>query len=250
MRSRDHTLKVYEDLAQWYERQGQAKLRDWFLVLAADAALAAGRADEAERLRGRLLHVNPHHLLRPFDSFADALKSPDVQGYVVDLRRTYPPQAAEQLLQEQRQQSGETVADDKAGRPLGVAADREETEVQVFRLEAGLEEPRSAPPPRPTAAPRPALKPSPASLPASVERPPPRPVPPPPSARPRLPTSVPAPWTLPPAPAPEPQSPAPGEGTDPTSTWVSGVLFCLVLMGGLALVAYVLLRPLLAMDLF
>ena len=33
------SLQVYEELATWYDRQGQAKLRDWFLVLAADLAL-------------------------------------------------------------------------------------------------------------------------------------------------------------------------------------------------------------------
>src|SRR5262249_13715278 len=71
-------VRVYEELADWYDRQGQAKLRDWFLVLAADAALAGGRVDEAERLRGQLLYLNPHHLLKPFASFAEALKSPDV----------------------------------------------------------------------------------------------------------------------------------------------------------------------------
>src|SRR5262245_61857021 len=103
MASADQTLRLYEDLAHWYERQGQAKQRDWFLVLAADAALSAGRMDEAERLRGRLLQANPHHLLRPFDSFAEALKSPDVRGYVTDLRRLYPPETAQQLLQERCQ---------------------------------------------------------------------------------------------------------------------------------------------------
>jgi hypothetical protein len=98
MQNTEHTVRVYEDLADWYDRSAQAKLRDWFLVLAADAALAAGQADEAERLRGRLLHANPHHLLKPYASFAEALQSRDVQGYVADLRRTYPPEAAGRSL--------------------------------------------------------------------------------------------------------------------------------------------------------
>src|ERR1700735_3957604 len=99
MSPKTRSLQLYEELAVWYDRQGQAKLRDWFLVLAADAALGSGQAEHAERLRQRLLHVNPHHLLRPFGSFAEALRSPDVESYVADLRRNYPVETAEQLLQ-------------------------------------------------------------------------------------------------------------------------------------------------------
>ena len=91
-------LRVYESLADWYERQAQAQMRDRFLLLAADTALAGGQPDEAERLRLRLLQHSPHHMLRPFASFAEALGSPDVQGYLSDLRQTYPPETAEQLL--------------------------------------------------------------------------------------------------------------------------------------------------------
>src|SRR5438309_138093 len=102
MRNSEQTLLVYEDLAHWFDRQGQPKMRDWFLVLAADTALTAGQPDKAERLRGRLLHANPHHLLKPYDSFADALQATHVQDYVAELRRKYPPDAAQQLLKEQR----------------------------------------------------------------------------------------------------------------------------------------------------
>src|SRR5205085_11918442 len=68
------------------------------LVLAADAALAAGSGDEAERLRLRLLQLNPHHMLKPYSSFAQALEAPDVSTYVRDLRQNYPPEVAEGLL--------------------------------------------------------------------------------------------------------------------------------------------------------
>src|SRR5437660_11584317 len=105
---------VYERLAEWYDREGQPKLRDWFLVLAADAAHSAGQPAEAERLRGRLLQRNPHHLLKPFASFAEALRSPDVQGYVADLRRTYPPAAAEQLLKSQQDKTAPPAAPPRA----------------------------------------------------------------------------------------------------------------------------------------
>jgi hypothetical protein len=98
MPSVNHVLEVYQDLASWYEQRGQAQLRDRFLVLAADAALSSGRVEEAERLRSRLLQQNPHHLLKPYTSLAEAIKVPAVLDYVADLRRSYPAEVAEQQL--------------------------------------------------------------------------------------------------------------------------------------------------------
>jgi hypothetical protein len=107
MPSVDETARVYQDLAYHYARQGQAQMRDRFLVLAADAMHAAGRRDEAERLRQRLLQVNPHHLFKPYPSVAEAMKSADVRKYVDDLRRTYPPEKAVQLLESLRAGPGD-----------------------------------------------------------------------------------------------------------------------------------------------
>ncbi|HKB42386.1 MAG TPA: hypothetical protein VKD72_38525, partial [Gemmataceae bacterium] len=90
MSAATQSLRVYQDLADWYERQAQPQLRDRFLLLAADAALSSGDADEAERLRQHLLQLSPHHMLKPFASFAQALRSPDVQGYLGDMRDKYP----------------------------------------------------------------------------------------------------------------------------------------------------------------
>src|SRR5439155_19591160 len=89
---------LYEDLADHYDRKGEARQRDVFLTLAADAAHQAGRGDQAERLRGRLMQVSPHNLLRPYPSFADALHSQDIQDYIADLRRQYPPDQALTLM--------------------------------------------------------------------------------------------------------------------------------------------------------
>ncbi|HYT91792.1 MAG TPA: hypothetical protein VEL76_23965, partial [Gemmataceae bacterium] len=96
--SPEHIQRIYGDLAEMYDRQGQLRQRDWFLVLAADAALTAGKTNESDRLLARLLSLNPHHFLKPFGSFAEALRSPDVQGYVGNLRRNYPPAKAAELL--------------------------------------------------------------------------------------------------------------------------------------------------------
>src|SRR5438067_3723575 len=98
MSSQANILQVYKDLAECYERRGQAQMRDRFLVLAADAALAGGQADEADRLRLRLLQANPHHMLKPYASFDQAREAPDVETYVRNLRLNYPLEVAEDLL--------------------------------------------------------------------------------------------------------------------------------------------------------
>jgi hypothetical protein len=110
MASTQQSVRVYRELAELYDRQGEQQMRDRFLVLAADAALAAGMKDEAERLRQRLLQHNPHHLLKPFASFADAMRSTDVQNYVTALRRSHPYEKAEHLLETMRTKPGVTAA--------------------------------------------------------------------------------------------------------------------------------------------
>jgi hypothetical protein len=92
------TLSVYRELADRYDQLGQFSMRDRFLMLAAGAALDAGQAAEAERLRGRLLQQNRHHMLRPYGSFEEAVGAPDVQTYLGDLKANYPLELATQLL--------------------------------------------------------------------------------------------------------------------------------------------------------
>jgi hypothetical protein len=89
---------IYEDLSRRYEKRNDFQLRDAFLMLAADVAYASGRASDAERLRSYLLGLNPNCLLRPFPSFAAAVKSLDIQDYLADLRKQFPPEEAERLL--------------------------------------------------------------------------------------------------------------------------------------------------------
>ena len=98
----DHVVSVYQELADWHDRRGQTQLRDRFLVLAADAAYAAGRSEQAEELRRVLLQLNPRHLLKTSASFAEALRSSEVQSYLNDLRQSYPAEAAEHLLESLR----------------------------------------------------------------------------------------------------------------------------------------------------
>jgi hypothetical protein len=96
------TVQIYEELADREDSRDNPQMRDRFLILAADAALTAGTRDEAERLRSRLLTYNPHHLLRPYPSLIEAIKSPDVSSYIADLRHSYPPDEAFRLLEEMR----------------------------------------------------------------------------------------------------------------------------------------------------
>ncbi|HEV3205129.1 MAG TPA: hypothetical protein VGY77_12130 [Gemmataceae bacterium] len=98
MPSIEQTAHIYQELAQWHGQHGQLQLRDRFLLLQADTYFAGGKTDEAEKVRGQLLAVNPHHLIKPFDSFAEALKSIDVKNYVEGLRRQYDPNKARELL--------------------------------------------------------------------------------------------------------------------------------------------------------
>lgn len=98
----DHMIHVYRELAEREAERGAAQMRDRYLLLAADAALTAGQTEDAEQLRQQLLQNNPHHLIRPYGSFAEAMKAPEVYSYLADLRGKYAPEEAEQLLQAQR----------------------------------------------------------------------------------------------------------------------------------------------------
>jgi hypothetical protein len=235
-------------------------LRDQFLVLAADAAHGAGRDNEAERLRAHLLRLNPHHMLRPFGSFAEALCSPDVQSYVNELRRTYPPQAA-QKMHEKVQSSGspgigsEEDHANPALETLRVYEDPEETTAPAPPLPratalppatAGVPKPAQRPA-RPAAQPQPQTRPS-ALPPPRVAFPPPRTSAPPP-APPRTPRVVPE--RAPAAAPPREPVPAAVSGSSPdseeaaTGAWLSSALFVLLLLVGMAVTVYALIRPLL-----
>ncbi|HLJ93825.1 MAG TPA: hypothetical protein VKU02_11620 [Gemmataceae bacterium] len=238
MPSAEQVTRIYRELAEDYGRQGQAQMRDRFLVLAADAALAAGQQDEAERLRGRLLQHNPHHLLKPYSSFAEAMKSADVQNYVTALRRNHPYEKAENLLEGLRQ-SGTHAIPGSSTTPatrtnsgiesgLRPGAGNAEEDVKVFRVK---------PPPSGSS-----------SAPA-------RPIPPASSAPSARPASTPEilPLRREPYPALDKLRAVPAEREErdaSTGAWVStGLLFVLVLLG-IALGLYTLIGPFLPQGWF
>ena len=98
MKTADVLPRMYEDLANYFARQGDSQRRDQCLVLAADAALRNGQPEEAERLRKRLLLTNPDHFLRPYASMAEAMLASDVYDFVLELREQWPPETLAQLL--------------------------------------------------------------------------------------------------------------------------------------------------------
>jgi CO/xanthine dehydrogenase Mo-binding subunit len=117
MKTPDALPRMYEDLANHHARQGESRQRDNCLVLAADAALAAGIPEEAERLRKGLLLTNPHHLLRPYASMAEAMQSDDVRDYVADLRRQIPPEMAAKLVHQAAPEKTYALAEPVATKP-------------------------------------------------------------------------------------------------------------------------------------
>jgi hypothetical protein len=258
MPSADQAVRTYRELAENYGHQGQAQMRDRYLVLAADAALTAGQEEEAERLRGRLLQHNPHHLLKPYSSFAEAMKSVDVQNYISALRRNHPYEKAEHLLEGMHQNAeGASPLSPSAGEgsprgdtpPLSTAsAEREPSprkeapeDLKVFRVRDPGKESKAAPP-----RPGPYVKPST----PSTSPPPARPVLSAHSSQPPPGRPASAPEILPirrePYPAasklratqPEKEDRDLGPGA-----WVSMGLFFLTLVMGILLAIYSLIRP-------
>jgi len=143
MASSDPKVRVYEELADLENQRGSAQARDRFLILAADAALMGGLPDEAEKFRARLLEHNPHHLLRPYRTLADAMKSSDVYSYIADLRGSYPPAEAEELLASLK--SGKEGGE--AAPPLHPALDAPPGDVLPLKSDEPPREPAASPPP-------------------------------------------------------------------------------------------------------
>lgn len=246
MASPDKCIRIYQELATCYEQIGEAQVRDRFLVLAAEAALSAGRPEEAETIRGRLLQLNPHHLLKPYASLTQAMQSADVKSYVEGLRRTYPRENAEQLLESIR-----------AGAPPGATGAGPRSDAAKSDGAKGVERKAEAdalarfPFPPPVAAATTALPPrSQAAVSPSITPTPPEPaVPAPVKKESRLEAPIPfVPDVARPRPSVE-ASPAPEVTTDRQRRPARGPnliatgLFLLVLIAGLALAMYTLLKP-------
>jgi hypothetical protein len=208
-------LSVYRELADHYDRLGQVSMRDRFLMLAADAALEAGQPAEAERMRQRLLATSRHHMLRPYASFAEAARAPDVDTYLRDLKTNYPLDDARDLLDTLRSAEPPPRAIPPTAPLLDLNARRAEP-APIYPLRQDEPEPA----PRPRAQPVPGRRAAPA-------------------AAPRPPATTPAA----PAPHPVPVAPLAREKPRSESAWLSGVLTVIAVTAGLVLAAFTLARP-------
>ncbi len=220
MRNPETMLRVYEELANRFVKQNEPRFRDHCLVLAADAALSSNRPEDAERLRQQLLQHNPHHLLRPFASMSEAMQAPDVQEYVADLRRQWPPEFVQKLY----------LGGPEEARPVE-------------------SKPAAAPPAPPPPSTPPPLRPAPRvesvtkgmTIPA---RAPARPVAVPPLAAPAV--ARPAAPVAPPVRSPEPAKPSVApRPAQPIGAWLATVLLYVGIAGGLGLLFIALIWPLL-----
>ena len=235
MTTPDNLVLIYKELADAHERQGQPQMRDRYLVLAADAAQGAGRAAEADLLLARLLRSNPHHMLRPFASFAEAMASPDIRNYVGELRRTHPPEQAAAEFDALRagRNAPPPPRQTRALPPTAPvvnlddempSAEIEREPLKVYRVQDDAETVATPVPPR-------AARPAATRPPTAPPMPPPRPPRPVPRAPEIVETHLPPP-------------PLPADAEDVArGAWLSLGLFLLVLVAGAALAGWVLLRP-------
>jgi hypothetical protein len=230
MATPDNLVLIYKELADWHERQGQPQMRDRFLVLAADTALSAGRRVEADLLLARLLRSNPHHMLRPYGSLADAMASPDVKKYVAELRRNYPPEKAEKEFDAMRAARGAAATAREAGAipPTAPVVDIDEEfplagpgrePLKVYRVQ----DEGKAPPPRGSAKPAGSRQ---------------------PGAAPRQAAPRPSPLAVDDRPRDRSRTPAAADGDDiAKGSWLSVSLFVILLAAALALAGWTFLWP-------
>ncbi len=225
--------RTYEEIANLYDRQGQGKQRDIFLVLAADLAFEAQAGAEAERLRQRLMALNPYNLFRPYSSFAEAIQSPDIQLYIEDLRRQFPPSQAEALLRALRKRVSAGTMEKSPFLAMSQAQQSAPSSTQA--KERASTPPLTTPPPQstppvrtasPAASPTPS-KPAVTGLPANAGRPA---------------YSAPLPATRTESPRRRPAQHDP-EDEAPAHGWVSVVLALLALALGVVWLCYTFIEP-------
>jgi hypothetical protein len=91
-------LLMYLRLAAVAHERRKPYQCDRLLVLAAVAAEELDRWEFAEACRRRVLENNPGHMLKRFDSMAEALADDDFQPYLRRLLREWPYEKAEHVL--------------------------------------------------------------------------------------------------------------------------------------------------------
>lgn len=90
----------YLRLAAAAHQKGLGLPRNRLLFLAGLSALKAGWMDVAERCREVILHGNPQHALHNHETFAEALRSGELDGMIRSHERFCSPERAEHVLAE------------------------------------------------------------------------------------------------------------------------------------------------------
>lgn len=98
MIDQEQALAAYVQLALLSHQKRQRPARDRFLLLAGAAACRAGVLAAAERCRQVIVASSPGHQLAEYDSFPDALRSPDFRLLMDRWEKRWPYEAAEHFL--------------------------------------------------------------------------------------------------------------------------------------------------------
>ncbi len=93
-----HELATFLHLAQTFWRQKKMSDRDRLLVLGGSLASESGLSRIAAYCRQLVLQNNHGHMIRRWDSFAQALGDEDFMHFLRQLRRRFPLEKAESIL--------------------------------------------------------------------------------------------------------------------------------------------------------
>lgn len=93
-------LILYLRIAQAFKNRLQMSDRDRALVMAGTCASVLRMNSIAGFCRGLILQNNQGHMLRKYDSFAEALDDSDFGVFVKQVRKKLPPETAETSLHE------------------------------------------------------------------------------------------------------------------------------------------------------
>jgi hypothetical protein len=93
-------LGVYLHLARASALRQRPHARDRFLILAGALAASLQLARIADHCRREVLAHNPHHLIRRWNTLAEALEDQDFVVFWRQLQRRYPLEKAERMLAE------------------------------------------------------------------------------------------------------------------------------------------------------
>ncbi|MHB8970981.1 MAG: hypothetical protein ACYC3X_11200 [Pirellulaceae bacterium] len=92
-------LSTYLHLAAASQRRRRPHVRDRFLLLAGVVAIEMQLDPVAAYCRKLVLQHNPQHLVRRWSSLRQAVDDEEFLCFLKQLRRRYPQEKAEQLLQ-------------------------------------------------------------------------------------------------------------------------------------------------------